>query len=404
MRRIAIVGAGQSGLQLGMGLLSKGYEVTIYSNRTAEDLKTGRVLSSQCMFHTALENERDLGICAWDDSCPPVEGIGFVLAAPQGKQAFSWAARLDHPGQSVDQRVKIPLWMKMFEERGGRIVYEEADMATLEKLARENELVLVASGKGDIGKLFERDAEKSEFDRPMRSLALTYVKNLTPRPEFSAVTFNVAPGVGEYFVFPALTTSGPCEIMVFEGIPGGPMDCWKDVTSPAQHMERSVEILKDWFPWEAERAVHAELTDDNGILAGRFPPTIRKPMAKLPSGAVVMGLADAVALNDPITGQGANNASKCARIYMDRIIANGGKPFDAAWMQGTFEAYWAYAKYVVNWTNRMLLPPEQHVVGVLQAASNNPALARRLANGFDDPRDFSPWWFDATAAQALLAS
>jgi hypothetical protein len=210
MRRIAIVGAGQSGLQLGMGLLSKGYEVTIYSNRTAEDLKTGRVLSSQCMFHTALENERDLGICAWDDSCPPVEGIGFVLAAPQGKQAFSWAARLDHPGQSVDQRVKIPLWMKMFEERGGRIVYEEADMATLEKLARENELVLVASGKGDIGKLFERDAEKSEFDRPMRSLALTYVKNLTPRPEFSAVTFNVAPGVGEYFVFPALTTSGPC--------------------------------------------------------------------------------------------------------------------------------------------------------------------------------------------------
>ena len=40
-----------------------------------------------------------------------------------------------------------------------------------------------------------------------------------------AVSFNLIPGVGEYFVFPALTLSDPCEIMVFEGIPGGPIDC-----------------------------------------------------------------------------------------------------------------------------------------------------------------------------------
>jgi len=34
MRKIAIVGAGQSGLQLALGLLQKGYEVTVISNRT----------------------------------------------------------------------------------------------------------------------------------------------------------------------------------------------------------------------------------------------------------------------------------------------------------------------------------------------------------------------------------
>src|SRR5690606_9746632 len=137
-----------------------------------------------------------------------------------------------------------------------------------------------------------------------------------PRPEYSAVSFNVAPGVGEYFVFPALTTTGPCEIMVFEGVPGGPMDCWADIASPDQHLERAKSILNTWFPWEAERAHNVSLTDVNGILAGRFPPTVRQPVAELPSGALVLGMADTVVLNDPITGQGSNNASKCADSYL----------------------------------------------------------------------------------------
>ena len=68
----------------------------------------------------------------------------------------------------------------------------------------------------------------------MRALALTYVKGMEPRAEYSAVCFNLVPGVGEYFVFPALTTTGDCQIMVFEGIPGGPMDCWGDVTTPEE--------------------------------------------------------------------------------------------------------------------------------------------------------------------------
>ncbi|MFH5256114.1 NAD(P)-binding domain-containing protein, partial [Burkholderia semiarida] len=36
MKKIAIVGAGQSGLQLGLGLLAAGHQVTILSNRTAQ--------------------------------------------------------------------------------------------------------------------------------------------------------------------------------------------------------------------------------------------------------------------------------------------------------------------------------------------------------------------------------
>ena len=272
----------------------------------------------------------------------------------------------------------------------------------MEMYAREDDLVIVASGKGEIGRMFERDAEKSPYDKPQRSLALTYVTGMTPRPEHSAVNFNLIPGVGEYFVFPGLTITGPCHMMVFEGVPGGPMDCWNDIKTPEQHLAKSKEILETYLPWEAARCTNIELTDDNGILAGRFPPTVRKPIATLPSGAKVLGLGDAVCLNDPITGQGSNNAAKAARVYLNRILDHGDKPFDAAWMQGTFDAYWDYAQWVVGWTNAMLAPPPPHVLEIMGNAGALPELAHRMANGFDDPRDFFPWFADPAAAQAYL--
>ncbi|WP_426038355.1 styrene monooxygenase/indole monooxygenase family protein [Cypionkella sp. TWP1-2-1b2] len=152
--------------------------------------------------------------------------------------------------------------------------------------------MIIASGKGDVGRLFLRDAEKSSFDKPIRALALTYVTGMTPRQPYSAVEFNLIPGVGEYFVFPALITTGPCEIMVMEGVPGGPMDCWADVKTPTQHLDTAPNILKTFLPWEYDRSKNCQLTDDNGILAGRFAPTVRHPVATRPSGRRVLGLGD----------------------------------------------------------------------------------------------------------------
>ncbi|HPD93439.1 MAG: FAD-binding oxidoreductase [Rhodobacter sp.] len=405
MRKITIVGGGQSGFQLAIGLLQNGYQVRVVQNRDADDIARGKVLSSQCMFGDAIQAERDLGLDYWSDTCPPVEGISFVVPHPEqpGAKAIDWAGRLERNAYSVDQRVKIPRWMAEFERLGGRLVLKEAGISDMELYAREDDLVIVASGKGEIGQMFERDAEKSPYDRPQRALALTYVDGMTPRPGFSAVNFNLIPGVGEYFVFPALTTTGPCDIMVFEGVPGGPMDCWSNVHSPEQHLETSLKILNTYLPWEAERCRSVSLTDDNGILAGRFPPTVRKPIGSLPSGARVLGLGDAVCLNDPITGQGSNNAAKAARVYLKRILDHGDRPFDAAWMQGTFDAYWDYAQWVVNWTNMMLAPPPPFILEIMGTACAEPRLAHRIANGFDDPRDFFPWFADPGAAQAYLA-
>jgi Styrene monooxygenase A putative substrate binding domain len=402
-RHITIVGAGQSGLQLGIGLLDAGYQVTTVSNRTAEEIHDGKVSSSQCMFHDSLEHERQLGLDFWSDA-PQVEGISFTVPHPElpGEKAISWASRLDNPAQSIDQRVKFPKFMEEFVARGGELIFEDAGIEDLERYTQNSDLVIVAAGKGEIAQLFTRDAVRSTYDAPQRALALTYVNGLAPRAEFSAVSFNLIPGVGEYFVFPALTTTGPCEIMVFEGIPGGPMDCWKSLTAE-EHLQTSKDVLNKYLPWEAARATDVEMTDKNGFLQGRFPPTVRHPIATLPSGRNVLGLADVVVLNDPITGQGSNNASKCAASYLQSILEQGDDAFDAAFMQASFERYWTYAQHVAQWTNALLAPPQPHMLEVLGAAGQSPEIAHRFANGFNNPPDFQEWFMYPDKAAAYLA-
>jgi flavin reductase (DIM6/NTAB) family NADH-FMN oxidoreductase RutF len=72
-------------------------------------------------------------------------------------------------------------------------------------------------------------------------------------------------------------------------------------------------------------------------------------------------------------------------------------------MQQTFERYWrGYAQWVVQWTNSFLAPPAAHVVKLLSSATHAADVASTFANGFDDPRTFLPWWFDAEEADRFL--
>jgi flavin reductase (DIM6/NTAB) family NADH-FMN oxidoreductase RutF len=401
VKRIAIIGAGQSGLQLALGLLDSGYEVSLYSDRSADEIREGRVMSSQCMFDSALEIERDLNLNYWDDQCPKVEGISFTVPDGIGGTSIDWAARLDNAAHSVDQRLKIPRWLAKFESRGGALHIKAATPDDLAACARTHDLVIVASGKGALSQLFERDPARSPFSQAQRALALTYVRGMSPRHPYSAVCFNLVPNVGEYFVFPALTTSGPCEIMVFEGVRGGPMDCWSEDLTPREHLARSQVTLEQFLPWEALRCRNVELTDDHAILSGCVVPTVRHPIA-IVSGVPVLGMADAVALNDPITGQGSNNAARCAEIYLESIRERDGGPADAEWMQQTFDRYWnGYAKWVTEWTNLLLKPPA-HVLRLLDCAGKNPAIASAFVNGFDDPRTLFPWFIDPAEADTFI--
>ena len=45
----------------------------LVQDRKADDIRTGKVMSSQCMFNKALSYERELGLNFWDNECPTVD-------------------------------------------------------------------------------------------------------------------------------------------------------------------------------------------------------------------------------------------------------------------------------------------------------------------------------------------
>ncbi|WP_406273397.1 FAD-binding oxidoreductase [Streptomyces sp. NBC_00191] len=406
MRKILIVGAGQSGLQLALGLQSQGYDVTVMSNRTADEIRSGRVMSTQCMFDTALQHERDLGINFWESQAPRIEGLGVSVAAPDASRAVDWVGTLDGYAQSVDQRVKMAGWMETFAQRGGQLVIHGAAVSDLDYFSRTYDLMLVSAGKGELVSMFGRDASRSPYDTPQRALAVSYVHGLGPRPEhpdYDAVRCNLVPGVGELFVMPTFTTTGRADILFWEGIPGGPLDVFQGVKDPAEHLSLTLELMEKFTPWEYARATKVELTDPGATLAGRYAPTVRLPIGRLPGGGLVLGVADVVVANDPITGQGSNSASKCAASYLASITGHGDRPFDEEWMQTTFDRYWDTAQHVTKWTNAMLGVPPEHVLNLIGAGGQLQPVANRFANGFNDPADFENFFYEPEKANAYLA-
>lgn len=405
MRKIAIVGAGESGAQLALGLQRDGYAVTLLSDRSAAQIRSGKVMSSQCMFSTALDAEAQLGTALTEfyesGAVPDINSIHLRVNADQ---PIEWEAPLDGPARSIDQRIKSALWIETFVAAGGDFRIEKVTPRMLEELARDYELVIVSTGKGEIGQIFPRDKAKSPFDRPQRVLALNYVtsSNSAEAPG-DAIRMSMVPGVGEFFTFPGLTVSGPCRMMVFEGVVGGPMDRWTDVGSPEEQLQRSLEILREHFPHEAENFADAELTDDGATLLGRITPTVRSAVGELGNGKLVFGLGDAVVLNDPLTGQGSNNATLAAKYYLDAIVRRGQQPFDRTWMERTFDEFWrGWGQWAVEWTNDLLKPRRDHQKTLLSEAAEHPALAASIVGGFDDPRTSYPWWFDPTAAADFM--
>ena len=84
MRKILIIGAGQAGLLLALGLQAEGYDVTVMSARTADEIRGGWPTSTQFMFEPALAWERQYRLNLWDDQAPHVRGMGVSLAPAPG--------------------------------------------------------------------------------------------------------------------------------------------------------------------------------------------------------------------------------------------------------------------------------------------------------------------------------
>jgi 2-polyprenyl-6-methoxyphenol hydroxylase-like FAD-dependent oxidoreductase len=403
MRRIVIIGAGQAGLVLALGLRGHGYEVTVVADRDADAVRSGRLISNQCVFDPALVRERALGINFWDDQAPPIGRVAFTADGRPGQRrpGISWQTTLDHAAQSVDQRVKVSDWMAELVRRGGEIRHRRVTPDDLEEYAREFDLVLVAAGRGpQFDALFPRDPEFSPYRAPQRAIGVMYVRGGAGPAD--ALTFGMGPA-GEFFSLPVWSVTGRVQGVGFWGLPGGPLDCWADVSDVEQHLEQARMLLRTHFPWCVTHLENAEPAAPQDFLHGSILPIVRHPVGVLPSGARVLAMGDTAVTNDPVSGQGANLAAHAARTYEEAILARADGPFDEEFMHDAFARYWARARHATRFSNDLLAPPSEWVLATLSTAQSVPEVAHRFAALFENPTDYTDWLTDEQASMSYLA-
>jgi hypothetical protein len=396
MRRIAIIGSGQAGLLAAHALLKAGYEVTLYSDRTADQwMNESRPTGTATRFDMSLQFEYELGLNSWENDAPWIDGLHMTSCPVPGNRMLTLAGRTRRPALAIDLRLQSSAWMKELINRGGRIEIEKMTVARLDQISTEYDLTVVATGRSDLCNLFERDAARSIYDKPQRHLAMMCVKG--PPMGFDGipllpVKLNIIGQVGEIFFVPYYHKDvGASWNVVFEAIPGGPMDCFEGATSGEQVLQIAKRLARKYVPWDADWFSKAELSDSLGWLVGKFPPTVRKPVGVLPSGRIVAGVGDTVMSLDPMAGQGANNGNKMVRNLVESIVAHGDRPFDAQWMTDTFERFYArHGHATYTFVHSLLTPPTAPARDMLFAQYgsdgrfDNTSGAQRLADMFAD--------------------
>jgi hypothetical protein len=154
-------------------------------------------------------------------------------------------------------------------------------------------------------------------------VAIVAVTGVVPRPEWDGVCFTIFPGTGESIVAPTLTNAGPGHLIAFHIQPGGPWDCFQEADTVDKHLALSKQLLQEYLPPMYERCRNAEPMDATSFIVGGVVPVVREPVGQLPSGRLVLGIGDAVVVNDPMTAPGANSAAKAADAYRNAIRAHG---------------------------------------------------------------------------------
>jgi 2-polyprenyl-6-methoxyphenol hydroxylase-like FAD-dependent oxidoreductase len=383
MTSIGIVGAGVAGLHLGLFLRAHDIPVTIYTDKTGDELAGGRLLNSVGHHHPTLERERQLGVHHWD-----ADEYGFTCHHHYlgGPMPLAFRGDFTRPSSAIDYRLYLPRLMGDFEDRGGRLAVQAVQADDLDGLAGQHDLLVVASGRGTLGGLFGRRADKSPYDKPQRRLCVALWHGVA-RSEPKGVTLGISPGHGELIEIPIYSFDGHVTALLFENIPGGDLEPLADLRydeDPKAFEATTLQKLKEHYPATFERVDPATfaVTRPQDILQGALIPHMRADYAQLANGKYALAVGDVHAVVDPLVGQGANSASYSAWTVGEAILEDLG--FDELFCQRVARRRADMVEGISDWTNFMLAPPAPQLVAMLVAMAQRKDVCDEFTDNFGD--------------------
>jgi len=402
MRRIAVIGSGQAGLLAAHGLLQAGYDVELYSDRSAQSwLEEARPTGTAVRFARSLAYERALGLDYWHSTAPSMEGLKVTVCSHPAKPVLSLNARFPVSPLAIDVRLQSARWMSDFEKAGGRLIIEKVSASRVDEVSHNNDLTVVATGK-DGAALFARDAARSPRTEPFRQLAMVNCEGPSMRfadVPFSIAKFNVLEGLGESYWTPYFHKDGkPIWNLVFEAKPGKSLDRFQGAGSGHDVLRIAKDVIRDMMPWDHAWIANATLADDNSWLVGAITPVVRDPVAKTASGRPIVPLGDAYMGFDPLGAQGANMGNRLAETLVAAIVARKDGAFDPDWIRTTYDAFYArWGAPAMRWTELLLSPmgpaaryfflAQRGADGGTVGGTPRQRLADAFADNFDDPAE-----------------
>jgi 2-polyprenyl-6-methoxyphenol hydroxylase-like FAD-dependent oxidoreductase len=401
-RRIGIIGAGTAGLHLGLYLRQHGVDATIFTDRKPEDFRSSRLLNTVAHHSVTLKRETALGVNHWPGEEFGYQGHYYYVGIPPAPLQFYGS--LHSPSRAVDYRIYQPRLMEDFQERGGAIEYRDIKGDQVPALAAQFDLLVVCTGKGPLGQLFQHEPGDSPFNLPQRALCVGLFKGIH-NPSQRAVTMYFAPGAGEMIEIPTLSFGGMVSALVIENLPGGDLEVLaktKYADDPSGFKKLLLAKLRQYYPTCAERIDEKEFDLANGpldILQGGVTPTVRKTHAVLDGGKLAIALGDVHAVVDPVLGQGANVASYAAWVLGEEIIQN--EVYDERFAEHFNRRRSDRVLSATRWTNFMLtnlrtLPPE------LQQFILELSKSRTLSDEFTDNFNYPERQWDCFASAARM--
>jgi len=287
MAGIGIVGAGISGLTLALRLRQLGVEATLYSERDAESMRSGRLPNTVARTGGTRARERELGCEHYADPGNLMDTAKFSV---KGVPPLEFSGRISDPYSVVDFRLLLPALMDDFTRRGGEVVVSATapDAAQVDRWSREHELMVVAAGRRSVAELFPRDPTRSPYDSPQRRLLAGVFQGVRPSTAFG---YNISPGGGEIFRMPMVTRHGQSSAILVEALPGGAFEQLTRM-NPADVGPALLAAIAEHAPRLREEIDAAEfaLTGPEDVLQGAVTPTVREAVAKLPNGRVALAI------------------------------------------------------------------------------------------------------------------